>query len=323
MGGNKVSASGTAAEATEAVTGIAGAAPTAGGTAPGTAGVVPGDAAVPHHPATPPARRRRWTLLAVLRSVALWRLLLLVAILAVWEWSSDRLIRAVFISRPSDVVVRLWDLLATGEIWPHVWKTYTAVGIGYFSAAAVGIVLGIVLGRSSFLASLLEPFIMAIYSVPKVALAPLFILWLGIGLSAKVAIAFISAFFLVFFNTFAGLRSVNEEHVNLARVMGASRFDVNRLVVLPSTMPYIMVGLKTALPFAVIGAVVGEFMASNQGLGFFILYSGNTLDSAGLFAGLIILVTGVALANGVVRTIERRIIRWHPSQLTQSSRTVQ
>lgn len=258
-----------------------------------------------------------------MRSAALWRALLLIAILAAWEWASDRLVREVFISRPSEVVVRLWELVTTGEIWPHVWRTYTAVGIGYFTAAVVGIVLGMILGRNSFLASVLEPFIMAIYSIPKVALAPLFILWLGIGLSGKVAIAFISAFFLVFFNTFAGLRSVNEEHVSLARVMGASNMEVNRLVVLPSTMPYIMVGLKTALPFAVIGAVVGEFMASNQGLGFYILYSGNTLDSAGLFAGLIILVTGVALANGAVRALERRIIRWHPSQLTRSSRTVQ
>lgn len=256
------------------------------------------------------------------RSTALWRLILLAVLLAGWQLSSGRLVDDIFISRPTDIAARLWELFATGEIWPHLWKTYTAVGIGYVGAAVVGIFLGVVLGRSAFLASVLEPFIMAIYSVPKVALAPLFILWLGIGISAKIAIAFISAFFLVFFNTFAGLRSVNEEHVSLARVMGASRLDVNRLVVVPSTMPYIFVGLKTALPFAVIGAVVGEFMASNEGLGFYILLSGNTLDSAGLFAGLIILVAGVAIANAVLRLLERRVIRWHPSQLAQSSRTV-
>lgn len=258
-----------------------------------------------------------------LKSVPLWRIVLLVAILGTWQWASDRVVRDTFISNPVDVAARLWDLFRTGEVWEHLWRTYTAVGLGYLAAAVVGIVAGLILGRNAFLASILEPFIMAIYSVPKVALAPLFILWLGIGISAKIAIAFIGAFFLVFFNTFAGLRSVNEEHVNLARVMGASTMEVNRLVVLPSVMPYVMVGLKTALPFAVIGAVVGEFMASNEGLGFYILYSGNTLDSAGLFAGLIILVAGVALANVVLRLIERRVIRWHPSQLARNSRTVQ
>jgi NitT/TauT family transport system permease protein len=248
--------------------------------------------------------------------VALFRLLLAAVILVAWQLASGRLVEAIFISSPILVANRLVQLFGSGEIFVHLWATVSAVVQGYVAGALVGISLGFATGRSATLSQTLEPFLMAFYSIPKMALAPLFVIWLGIGPASKIAIVFISVFFLTFFNTYAGVKSINEDYVNLARIMRASRAAVLFKVILPAAMPSIILGLKMGLPYGIIGAFVGEFIASNKGIGYFILYASSVFDSTGVFAGVFTLLALVVAANWGLGALEARLVNWKPAQDT-------
>ena len=164
--------------------------------------------------------------------------------------------------------------------------------------------MGFLLGSSRFLAVVFEPYVMAFYGIPRIALAPIFIIVLGIGIWSKVAIVFIQVFFMLFINAYAGVREINQEYLQLARIMGAKGGLDPRKIVIPSTMPFIMLGLRSAVPYAVVGAVVGEFIAASKGLGYFINYAGSTFDSAGAFAGIFILLAFIMAANGLMQWLE-------------------
>ena len=142
--------------------------------------------------------------------------------------------------------------------------------------------------------------------------APLFILWFGIGLGSKVAQAAIMCFFLVLFNTIAGLRAVDPELINMARVVGSTRLQILTKIKIPSAFPYIMTGIKVGLPNALIGAIVAEFISSNHGVGYLIMRASMSFDTAGLFAGIIILATVVFILNRVLVRVERHVLRWRP-----------
>ncbi len=243
---------------------------------------------------------------------------ILVAILAFWQFGvSDEALP--YFSRPTLVAAKLAELLGGTEIYRHIAVTLTEIAVGYSLGASFGLVLGFVLGRSAFLSSTLQPYIMGLYSIPKIALAPVFIVWLGLGIASKIAVVFLASFFLVFFNTYSGLLSLNEELVRLARLMGASWPQATLRVILPASAHQIFLGLKTAVPYAVIGAVIGEYIGSNEGLGYFILYASQTYDAPALFAGIIILVAIVFLANFILNAIEAKVIRWRKA----GSQTVQ
>ncbi|WP_414463721.1 ABC transporter permease [Hyphomicrobium sp. DY-1] len=234
---------------------------------------------------------------------------ILVAILAIWQFGvSDASLP--YFSRPTIIGQRLIVLLSGTTIYRHIYVTLTEIVSGYVLGAALGLLLGFVLGRSPFLSAVLQPYIMALYSIPKIALAPVFIVWLGLGIASKIAVVLLSSFFLVFFNTYSGLLGVNEEFVRLARLMGASWTHTLWRVVLPAAAPQIFIGLKTAVPYAVIGAVIGEYIGANEGLGFFILYASQTYDVPSLFSGIILLVSIVFAVNVVLTRIERRIMQW-------------
>src|SRR5215831_5286969 len=239
---------------------------------------------------------------------------ILVAILAFWQLAvSDEALP--YFSRPTLVAAKLIELLGGNEIYRHIVVTLTEIGIGYALGATFGLALGFALGRSWFLSATLQPYIIGLYSIPKIALAPVFIVWLGLGIASKIAVVFLASFFLIFFNTYSGLLSLNEELVRLARLMGASWPQATLRVILPASAHQIFLGLKTAVPYAVIGAYIG----SNEGLGYFILYAYQTYDAPALFAGIIILVAIVFLANFILNAIEARVIRWR----TAGSQTVQ
>lgn len=244
------------------------------------------------------------------------RLLLALGILGAWQFASGRFVDAIFLSSPTLVAVRLVELFHSGEILVHLHATLLAVVQGYVAGAIVGIGLGFATGRSAVLSQTIEPFLMAFYSIPKMALAPLFVVWLGIGLASKVAIVFISVFFLTFFNTYAGVKGVSEDLVNLALIMRASRRAVLGKVIFPAASPSIILGLKMALPYGIIGAFVGEFIASNRGIGYFILYSSSVFDSTGVFAGVFTLVGVVVLANWGLGRLQARLVRWKPAEDT-------
>jgi NitT/TauT family transport system permease protein len=208
------------------------------------------------------------------------------------------------------VLTKLYELLTHEDIYRHMYVTLVEIAIGYALGAAFGLVLGFILGRSKFLSAAFEPYIMGLYSIPKIALAPVFIVWLGLGMASKVAVVFVASFFLVFFNTYSGLLSINEELVRLARLMGASWPQTVVRVILPAAAHQIFLGLRTAVPYAVIGAVIGEYIGASEGLGYFILYASQTYDAPALFAGIIILVVIVFLVNFGLSRLEGRVIRW-------------
>jgi NitT/TauT family transport system permease protein len=234
---------------------------------------------------------------------------ILVILLLLWQFLVTPATLPYF-SRPTLIGAKLWELFSHQEIYRHISVTLSEIAIGYAIGAVFGLSLGFALGRSQFLSAALQPYILGLYSVPKIALAPVFIVWLGLGMASKVAVVFIASFFLVFFNTYSGLISMNEELVRLARLMGASWPQVTMRVILPAAADQVFLGLRTAVPYAVIGAVIGEYIGSNEGLGYFILYASQTYDASSLFSGIIILVAIVFAANIVLSWLESRIIRW-------------
>ncbi|HEX9469194.1 MAG TPA: ABC transporter permease [Bradyrhizobium sp.] len=253
------------------------------------------------------AKRRSWL------GKAIHRLALLlpgIAILVFWQWAAGRLIKEIYVSKPTAVAVRLYEVFSSGEIYPHLWTTGQELVFGYVIGVTGGILAGYALGRSPRLASIFEPYVMAFYGVPKIALAPLFIIWFGIGIWSKVALASIMVFFLVFYNVYSGVRAVDRELVNLTLVMGANQRQLTYHVYFPAAAPYVMLGMRMAVPYSVIGVIVGEFTSSTQGLGLFIHEASSTYDPAGVFAGIVILLAFVVVANVLAGRLERRFLRW-------------
>ena len=247
-------------------------------------------------------------------SIWIWRVLVGAALLILWQFAAGTLIRETFLAKPTSIMWRLYELFATAEIWVHIRVTLTEVVIGFVMGGVLGLAVGFVLGSSRFLSIVFEPYVMAFYGIPRIALAPIFIIVLGIGIWSKVAIVFIQVFFMLFINAYAGVREINQEYLQLARIMGANRRLILRKIVIPSTMPFIMLGLRSAVPYAVIGAVVGEFIAASKGLGYFINYAGSTFDSAGAFAGIFILLAFIMVANGLMQRLEKAAIKWRRSE---------
>jgi NitT/TauT family transport system permease protein len=266
-------------------------------------------AGAPPSEAAPARRRVRSNRLGILAT----QVGILLALLVLWQFSVTEASLPYF-SRPSLILAKLYELLSHGDIYRHMSVTLAEIAMGYALGAAFGLALGFILGRSRFLSATLEPYIIGLYSVPKIALAPVFIVWLGLGMASKVAVVFVASFFLVFFNTYSGLMSINEELVRLARLMGASWPQAGLRVILPAAAPQIFLGLRTAVPYAVIGAVIGEYIGSNEGLGYFILYASQTYDAPALFAGIIVLVGIVFLTNFGLSRLEGRVIRWRRSE---------
>lgn len=247
-------------------------------------------------------------------SIWIWRVVVGVALLIFWQWAAGTLIRETFLAKPTSVLWRLYELFATAVIWVHIRVTLTEVVIGFLMGGVLGLAVGFVLGSSRFLSVVFEPYVMAFYGIPRIALAPIFIIVLGIGIWSKVAVVFIQVFFMLFINAYAGMREINQEYLQLARIMGANSGLILRKIVIPSTMPFIMLGLRSAVPYAVVGAVVGEFIAASKGLGYFINYAGSTFDSAGAFAGIFILLGFIMLANGLMQRLEKAVIKWRRSE---------
>jgi NitT/TauT family transport system permease protein len=244
------------------------------------------------------------------------RALLLVApgviMLVAWQFASGRLVREAYVSKPTDIARRLYDLFATGEIWPSLKITGEELVLSYVFGVVAGLLLGYALGRAPRLARIVEPYVMAFYGIPKIALAPLFIIWFGIGIWSKVVLAGTMVFFLVFYNVYAGVRSVDREVVNLALVLGANERQLGRHIYLPAAAPYLLMGMRMAIPYAVIGVIVGEFTSSVAGLGLFISYASSTYDPASVFAGIFILLAFVMIMNALASRLEKRLLRWRP-----------
>ena len=233
-----------------------------------------------------------------------------IALILLWHFASGRWIDPFFISAPSEVAARLTRWIGDGTLLLHASYTLRAMAIGFAFGAAAGFATGFALGRSDLAARILDPFITAIYCLPKIALAPLFLLWFGIGIESKIAVSASIVFFVVFLNTYAGTRDVNPLHLHTTRIMGASQAEILRHVVVPSAAAWVITGLKVSVPYALVGTVIGEFMSANRGIGFVIAQATGLFDTTSVFAGLVTLGIVGAAINVCLKHAEAWLLRW-------------
>lgn len=242
--------------------------------------------------------------------VNLARVAIIGGFLLLWEIASGKWIEPFLVSSPSRIFLSLISGYRDGDLLQHTWVTFQEIAIGFPIGAISGIALGYAFGRSRLLAEIFEPIIIALNGIPRTALAPLFIVWLGIGLWSKVGVVFLLTFFLNFFNTYTGMRQMDQEYVDLAGLMGVKGWKLTFKVILPAISPYVFTGIRTSIPFAVIGAIVGEFVAATEGIGFFIRMSAGIFKTADVFVGIIVLMIMVIIIDRIAELIERRALRW-------------
>jgi sulfonate transport system permease protein len=242
--------------------------------------------------------------------VTLIRFAIVIGFFSLWQIASGRWIEPFLISSPSRIFTSLITGFREGDLFLHTWVTFQEIAVGFPVGAITGIALGYAFGRSRLLAEIFEPIIIALNGIPRTALAPLFIVWLGIGLWSKVGVVFLLTFFLNFFNTYTGMRQMDHEYVDLANLMGVKGWKLTFKVIFPAISPYVFTGIRTSIPFAVIGAIVGEFVASTEGLGFFIRMSAGIFKTADVFVGIIVLMIMVIIIDRIAGMIERRALRW-------------
>jgi NitT/TauT family transport system permease protein len=256
----------------------------------------------------------RYFLLRLART-SFWRGLTSFAVLlAAWEIAGRFfLTNEVFAVPFSAVVEDAVHMLRTGELEVHIAASLTAVAYGMLLAVVVGVVLGVLLGASLTFREYVEPILTALYATPLVAMAPILILWFGIGIGSKIAVVFLMAVFPIAINTSAGIRGTDREFLEVAHAFGARQLDVILKVMIPAAVPFVVTGLRLAVGRAVVGVVVGELFGARAGLGFLIFTAGQTFDTPSLFVGVITLaLIGMALTLGI-RTIENRLSVWKGS----------
>jgi NitT/TauT family transport system permease protein len=242
------------------------------------------------------------------------RIGLLIAFLVIWEATSGPVFKPFFVSSPSAVATTFWKWSVSGRLFYHAVITVIEAFSGFVIGGIIGMIAGIVLGQSKTLADILEPFIMIFYSLPKIALAPLFVLWFGVGIDMKIILTASVVFFLVFLNTFTGVRNVSRELIAILRLMGANDRHVLTKVILPSAVSWVFAGLRLSVPYALIGAIVGELIAANQGLGYLLADASGQFNTAGVFAGLLAIVLLALALNVFVKFLEKVAMPWRQEQ---------
>jgi NitT/TauT family transport system permease protein len=246
---------------------------------------------------------------------------LLILILAVTAWQVCSFVfGAQWFSTPWVTSDRFIASLLDGDIFRHAQFTLAEAAAGFLVGGLPGVLLPFALRRSPALAAVLDPYLIGGYGVPKLAVAPLFILWFGIGLGSKIALVASIVFFLMYFNAAAGVKAVSVQLLHMARVAGASEADIARHIVWPCAAPYILAGIRISAPYAIGAAVVGELISANRGLGYLIQAAAMDFNVSGVFValiGLTILVIGI---NWIFDRTERWLLRWRPAEATRVRR---
>lgn len=256
--------------------------------------------------------------------VTIGRIATLVVVLGSWQLLTYlKVVDPFFFGSPSGIVLRLthWvvDGTAYGSLWLQIWITIEESLLGLLFGVAGGVVLGVLLGEVAFLADIIGPYIKVVNALPRIVLGSIFIMWLGLGISSKVLLAAVLVFFVVFFNAFQGVRSVDRNLVSNARMLGASRMQVVRHVVFPSAMTWIIASLHVALGFSIIGAIVGEFLGAQKGLGLVIATAQNTFDANGVFGAMLIIGVLALSAEALMAILERRLLKWQPPSASDTN----
>jgi NitT/TauT family transport system permease protein len=206
------------------------------------------------------------------------------------------------------------DGTAQGSLWEQIWYTLYEALLGWVIGVVAGVLLGIALGRVRFLADVLGPYIKVLNALPRIVLAPIFLIWFGLGPASKVASAVVLVFFPVFFNAFQGAREVDRNLVANSRILGASNRQVTLQVVIPSATSWIFTSLHVSFGFALIGAIVGEYIGATKGIGLLVASSQSTFNAAGVYAAMVILAVVALLAEGLLTVLEKRLFRWKPAE---------
>jgi NitT/TauT family transport system permease protein len=233
-------------------------------------------------------------------------------LIAVWEAAGRAgMLNPLFLPSPSQIAAALYDLFADGRIWPHLEATFSAALGGLALGVAVGVLLGVIAAMVPLLAELLAPVMTLLNAIPRVILAPLFVIWLGIGIASKVALAFILVAVLIFFTVFTGIRQVDRRLVERIVTLGGGRWALVRHVYLPSVAAWILGNMKVAVGFAFTGAVVGEFVAASQGLGYLLSFAQSTYNSALMLALVLLIMVVVLGIFAIAGRLEKYLLRWN------------
>ncbi|HEX9446103.1 MAG TPA: ABC transporter permease [Candidatus Binatia bacterium] len=219
---------------------------------------------------------------------------------------------ALFFTTPAQVGATFWRLLSSGELEQHFYVSALAFVVGLGLSILVGLPAGLVMGRSKTLDALLDPYVTALNATPRIVFLPLLILWFGIGIWSKIVIVFAGAVFPLLINTYAGVKNVDRVLVNVVRAFGANEWQVTKTVVLPNSLPYIIVGLRLAIGRAILGAVVGEFFASSRGLGYMIASAASNYKVDVVFVGVAIFMAISLILTLSVKWLESRLASWRP-----------
>ena len=244
-------------------------------------------------------------------TIAFWQMAVGLCALSLWQGLvALKLLDPFFVSRPTAIAQRIAIWVIDGSLWRHLAATLEESLLGLVLGAAAGISLGFLLGRSPVLARVFDPYIKMLNAVPRVVLAPLFLLWFGLGIWSKVALALTLVFFVMFFNTYQGVRDAERVLIDNVRMLGATERQLVRHVLIPSALTWIFSSLQTSLGFAMVGAVVGEYLGATRGLGYVISQAEGTFDTTGVFAGMTVLGLVVVIVSAGVTRLERWLLRW-------------
>ena len=241
-----------------------------------------------------------------LLAIALWQIGTTVPV------GGDYLLPPFFFSTPMDVAARVVKWFVEGTVWRHLWITLYEALMAFIIGSAAGVVIGFWFARQPMVAAVLDPYVKMINALPRVVLAPIFALWFGLGPASKIALGITLVFFIVFFNVYQGIREVSPAILANARMLGMSDRALMRHVYWPSALSWMFSSLHTSVGFAVVGAVVGEYLGAAAGLGYLIQQAEGVFDVAGVFAGMFVLAVFVLIIDGVVTLVERRLLVWRP-----------
>ncbi len=265
------------------------------------------------------ARFKRYKQLVLLGQIAIF-----LVIVVGWQVSAlTGFIDPFFFGSPWGICVRLFtwarDGTAYGSFWLQIWVTLEESILGFIVGVTSGVFFGVLLGEVPYLAEVVGPYIKIVNALPRIVLGSIFVMWLGLGLPSKVLLAAVLVFFVVFFNAFQGVRSVDRNLISNARILGASRLQVVRHVVFPSAMTWIIASLHVALGFSIIGAIVGEFLGSQRGLGLVIATAQNTFDANGVFGAMLVIGALALSAEWLMSKVEKRLLAWQPGNTRDSN----
>jgi NitT/TauT family transport system permease protein len=223
-----------------------------------------------------------------------------------------------FFSTPYDVAARVVKLFAEGMIWKHLWITLSESLLAFVIGSLAGVIIGFWFARQPMIAAVFDPYVKMVNALPRVVLAPIFTLWLGLGIWSKVALGVTLVFFIVFFNVYQGVKEVSPTVLANARMLGMNERQLMRHVYWPSALSWMFSSLHTSVGFAVVGAVVGEYLGSAAGLGYLIQQAEGVFDVAGVFAGMFVLACFVILIDSLVSVVEKRLLVWRPTAAAET-----